>query len=482
MALSLLSRPYRVALLLGGALTTGGWVVKRTQGLHTAVNLRVGDALERLPSGAELPFRLRLEAMAVDAAPAGPKVLLREGDREQVLDPREGASLQMGKVAMTVEKMLPSAMPDFRFRETDKGPEYPVLHMMLGLGTPVPLEGYLVAREDGRRRFDEPAGRFSVLFVERWDDALLASLRPRPGKLLFSIAGKTLEHPATPGVWSFPSFDLHIQDVIPDMGFEEGKDGHPKVFHRTRTPRNPWVLLSLTQSGGGTADLLVAAEPPQNPSYRAALSAALPPGADLRYDRSEEELQHRFVVLTPDGEARLIEEGHLVRSELLAPRQPFVVAKGLSVTVLDRFLRAQAVEAYVPAPEGAGLTSAVRVKAGADAEPQWLGEERPWVMTPSSLQLRFGAPTPAADSVRARLIATDLHGQILLQHTLTGPEHLDVEGYDLALGQGASQRGKWVQVRLSRDPGRWPFLIGLVLLGLGALLFIQDRRRVASPL
>ncbi len=479
----LMSRPAPALLGLGIALVATGLGLTSWKGIKGPAELHVGETVDRLASGAPLPFGLRLEAMAVDGPPGASKVLISAGGKEHALEPKAGEVWSEGRTHITIQQVLPQAMPDFRFQETEKGPDQPVLHLMLGLGTPVPLEGYLVARDSVRRRFDEPAGRFSALLVERWDDALLKELTPRPGKLIFRIADRELEHAAVPGTWSFPSFDLRIQDIFPDMGMEEGKDGHPKVFHRTRTPRNPWVLLRLEQHGGESADLLVAAHPPDNPAYRAALTAALPPGADLRYDRRGEELQRRFVVFTPQGEVRLVEDGHVVRQEMLGTQQPFVIAKGLSVTVLDRYLRAQAQENYRPAPEGAGLTSAVQIQVtGSSTESHWLGWERPEATLGGKLQARFGAPTPALEAVRARVIARDdVEGTLLAQRTLTGAETLEIAGHEVRLARGASQEGKWVRVQVTRDPGRLPLILGLGLLVITAALFIHQRLRREMP-
>jgi hypothetical protein len=474
--------PVLLGLGLGLALAAAGLGWNAWKGLEGPAELHVGETVDRLVSGAPLPFRMRLEAMAVDGPLGAPKVLISESGREHALEPKMGESWASGQTTIAVQQVLPNAMPDFRFRETEKGPDQPVLHLMLGLGTPVPLEGYLVARDSVRRRFDEPAGRFSALLVERWDDALLKELTPRPGKLILSLAGREWEHPATPGTWVFPSFDLRIQDVIPDLGMEEGKDGRPRVFHRTQTPRNPWVLLTLEQHGGGSADLLVAAQPPDNPAYRATLAAALPPGADLRYDRRNEELQRRFVVFTPQGEVRLVEDGHVVRQETLASQQPFVVSKGLSVTVLDRYLRAEAQENYRPAPEGSGLTSAVQIQvAGAERGSYWLGLERPETVLSKKFQARFGAPTPSLEAVRARLIVSAPNGDLLVQRTLTGADALEVDGHELRLARGASQEGRWVRVQVRRDPGRIPLILGLALLGLAAALLVHARLRREMP-
>lgn len=479
--LAKLGRRPDLALLLAGAAALGaGLALSRWAALRTTVDLHPQESLQQLPDGRTLPFTLRLDAMAVDGPEAPARLIVRDGTAEVALDPVPGASTMFAGHRLSLERALPRAVPESTFAEQPAGPENPVVHLLLGLGTPAPLEGYLVAKDPERRRFDEPGGRFAVIHAERWEPALLDELRPRPGTLVFSVGGRAFTHAATPGVWSFPGFDLRIVEVFPDLGLAQGKGGAPEAFHRSRLPRNPWVLVRVAQKGGSSADLLIAATPPSDPSYKAALEAVLPPGSDLRYDRTGEELVSRFVVLTPDGRARLVEHGALQREEAPAPGQPFLVAKGLSVTVLEWLQHGRMRTVYREAEPGALGTPALAVRAagkGGDTL-SWVGLERPEVEVPgTALHLRYGPPAPAADAVRARISLLDAGASPRVQRTLTGEETLELDGYRLSLGRGASQTGRWVRLSLVRDPWWMLQVLGGVLFAGGIGLFLRASRK-----
>lgn len=463
------------ALTLGSALFAAGLLWTWRSGVRETFPVAMGELVEALPSGRPLPFRLRLESMGLDGSEGTPQVVLSEGRREWALAPQEGAALSRGGLTLTVAKVLPSALPEGAFRENPQAPPNPVLHLLLGLGTPVPLEGFLPSQDPLRRRFDEPLGRFSVLHLEQWDPALPERLKPRPGRLRLAFPGREFEHPAQPSTWSFEAFDLKIIEVYPDLGLETGKDGRPKAFHRSRMPRNPWVLVRLVQKGGGSGDLLVAAEPPDIPAYAASHQALLPPGTTLRYDRAGEELQRRFLVLTGDGQARLVEDGRVTRQEPLKERTPFVVAPGLSVTVLARMHRGEAVENYVPA-EGPGMPAVQVQLHGKQDDLRWLGLERPAVSLPgTSWSLRYGPPSPPLELVRAQLKAFDPQGALRATRTLQGDETLELDGLTLRLAPGASRAGRWVRLEAVKDPGRWVWVAGVAVIILAALIEIRSR-------
>lgn len=297
-----------------------------------------------VPGGPELPGPFRLFA----TPRPGPDRPARAYRVQEGLI----AALPLAGCRVEVEQVLPNAVATDRVEENPAAPWNPALQVVLGLGLPEPLVGQLFAASRERFRLDEPGGRFAVVFREAWSEALLATLRPRPPQaelLVLDYLGKTAEASAQPGVpWVFPGFTLTVSRIYPDFAVRPGRDGQPEAHSRSDQPKEPWAQVELAQLGGATARLLLSAK---HPELSDRLNAPnLPPGARLRYLRSGEEAQTRFVVFTrEDRQIRLVTGGRVVRTEPLAPRKPFIVERGLSVTA-DALLD-HGEPAFAPHPE-----------------------------------------------------------------------------------------------------------------------------------
>lgn len=422
-------RPGLAVLLAGPVLLAGASFGNRAWGVRGTGVLRIGEPAAMFgpvpASGApvSLPgFRVRLESLGVTRREPAFRLATEEPQARWTSPVESGQSGNLpGGLRYQVEKLIPDALPSGEVAEDPKGPENPAVQVMLGLGNAEPLVGILFARDpDGWRR-EEPQGRFAVVYRERFDPSLLQALRPHPPtsqKLVLTFMGKTLEHPIQPGgTWDLPGFSLRVVGIYPDLGgLRKGADGRQELFSRSPLYRNPWLQVRLRQAGGAQADLLLSARPVADKDYEAYLARTLPPGMTLRYVPEGEELQSRFVLLTrEDGKVRLVEEGRVTRTADLAPNKPFLVEKGLSVTLLARYDRARFEPDFTPDPE-------VDVTAQS---------ERP------VLRLRVWDPaTGAAESrwLQARgpdgqpVDAAFLGGRIRLAYRPKAPDLRDLEG------------------------------------------------------
>ncbi|MDE3033320.1 MAG: hypothetical protein KGI56_06615, partial [Acidobacteriota bacterium] len=354
-------------LLLAGASLwnrAGGqqasqWVAQGATAGVFQTTLRPAEGPLTLPG-----FRIRLAQIQV--APSAPAFRLALLDHESGASgadtwtcPVESgqAGALPGGLRYRVEKLIPDARPSGQVAEDPQGPPNPAVQVMLGLGSTQPLVGVLFAQDPAGWRRDEPQGRFAVVYRDRFDPALLQALRPHPPtepKLVLGFMGKTLEHPARLGeVWNLPGFSLTVTGIYPDFGgLRKGPAGKPELFSRTPFYRNPWIQVQLRQASGASAPLLLSALPVEDKDYGAYLARVLPPGMTLTYDPVDAELQDRFVLITrEDQKIRLLENGRVVRTEDLALDKPFVVEKGLSVTVLSRYDHARFEPDFVPNPD-----------------------------------------------------------------------------------------------------------------------------------
>lgn len=383
----------------------------------------------------------------------------------------------VGEVRAQVLEVIPNALPSGEMVAVPEGPENPALQVMLGLGGTAVPEGWLPARDPRRNRFDAPGGAFAVCFRETFDPALLAELRarePRATRLVLLVEGRTLSHGAEPGArWDLPGFSLQVEAVHPDFVAEPGPDGRPRFGSRSRQARNPWVQVRLTQAGGASAQLLVAADPPADPAYAAYLRAALPPGVDLRYVREGEERQDRFVLFTQaDRRIRLVQGGRVVREAPLELRKPFPVAPGLSAVPMALLPRARYEDRWRPHPDATlaqqMLNPVVRVKVwAAEGLPEegWvaLGEgSRSFLGGKVALRLQPRVADPATTRAQVALGAGEPRWISTSEPWRRGLTALRVD-QEAPLDPGR------VRLRVERDPGRPLRLLGLVCLLLGWL-------------
>ena len=454
--------------------------------------VRAADGLQTLPG-----FRVRLERF--EATPQKP------GFRLGVQPPAGGAGLPWsipvepgqagtlpGGLRYQVERLIPNALPSGRVVEDPQSSGNPAVQILLGLGNTEPLMGVLFARDPESWRREEPEGRFAVVYRERFDSSLLQLLRPHPPlnqKLVLTFMGKTLEHPDRLGeTWNLPGFSLTVTGIYPDLGgLRTDQAGHQELFTRSPLYLNPWIQLQLRQASGAQAPLLLSARPVEDKTYTSYLARTLPPGMDLRYVPEGAEVQRRFVLITTaDSKVRLVEDGRVVRTEDLVLNHPFLVAKGLSVTVLARYDRARFEPDFVPDPdvdatagsEHPALRLRVWDPANGTAESRWLqgrGEDGQPVgaaFLGGRIRLVYGPKPPDLRDLRGTLAITDPSGDVLARGTVTSGDPLVFRGHRFYLDgwvPGPPAAGRLLMVT---DPGLWLGWAGLACLaaGLGWLL------------
>lgn len=388
-----------------------------------------------------------------------------------------------GGLRYRVERLIPDARPSGQVAEDPQGPLNPAVQVMLGLGNTEPLVGVLFSQDPAGRRRDEPQGRFAVVYRDRFEPALLQSLRPHPPtepKLVLGFMGKTLEHPARLGeVWDLPGFSLTVTGIYPDFGgLRKGPAGKPELYSRTPFYRNPWIQVQLRQASGASAPLLLSALPVEDKDYSAYLARVLPPGMTLAYDPEGAELQDRFVLITrEDRKIRLLEDGHVVRTEDQALDKPFVVEKGLSVTVLARYDHARFEPDFVPDPEAEGGAQSrhpvLRVRvwdpATGAAESHWLQASGPEgqpvgaAFLGGRIHLVYRPKDPDPRDLSATLVVTDANGAERVRGVCGTGEPLVYQGFRFYVDGYASGPPSALNLRVDRDPALGLAWVGLVL-------------------
>ncbi|HEX9009325.1 MAG TPA: hypothetical protein VF804_03080, partial [Holophagaceae bacterium] len=378
-----------------------------------------------------------------------------------------------------------------------QGPENPAVQIMLGLGNAEPLVGVLFAREPEGWRRDEPQGRFAVVYQERFEPTLLATLRPHPPasqKLVLTFMGKTLEHPVRSGeTWNLPGFSLTVVGIYPDLGgLRKGADGRQELFSRSPLFRNPWLQVRLRQASGAQADLLLSARPIQDKDYADYLARTLPPGMTLRYVPEGEELQDRFVLLTrEDGKVRLVEDGRLTRTADLAPNRPFIVEKGLSVTLLARYDRARFEPDFVPDPEvdvtARSERPVLRLRvwdpATGAADSRWLqargGDGQPVgaAFLGGRIRLAYRPKAPDPRDLAGTLSALDPAGTELARGPLDIWDPFAFRGHRFYLDGWIPGTVPSARLLLATDPGRFLAWAGLACLLAGVVWSLLEARR-----
>ncbi|HJV91479.1 MAG TPA: hypothetical protein VJ623_14305 [Holophagaceae bacterium] len=495
----------RRCLQLAPLVLLVGLVTTRLLGSREAVDLRLGGL--STPVAAADGQALRLEALRTD--PRAPEFRLAAytkpdpaGGFERAAQDLDGKLGAEGRVPGTplryvVEAVIPNGLPNGTVVEDPRGPEQPALHVLLGLGQPTPLEGFLLARDERRARFDEPGGRFAVVFRERFEPGTLAGFKgrgPTRERLALTVQGKTLEHDAAVGsTWELPTFTLKVEALYPDFVATAGADHQPRFGTRSPAPLNPWLQVRLTQPGGASALLLLAAHPPADPSYAQYLRDVLPPGVDLRYLREGEDPVRRFVLFTlADGRVRLVVDGKVVREAPLEPRTPFVVEPGLSATPLEVLRHARYEEDWRPHPDPVLATRfenpVARVKVSdpgkGTSEVHWLAARgaqgpRPVAFLEGAVALLYKKREPDPEQLHATLSLVDAAGEVRAQGPVEAREALRPGRLGLwavHAGGETSNDPAAFRVLVSREPGRPILLLGLLQVGFGLLGLLLRRR------
>ena len=260
------------------------------------------------------------------------------------------------ELQLNVERFLPSAV------ELDQLPALPteakdadVMMVMLGVGGPQPLLGFLHAHGPTGFRREEPQGRFAVVFREALEPALLEALKPHPPlsqRLVAKWGKEARDISAEPGqTLEAAGGTFRVVALYPDFEVRPDAQGRPVMGSRSKEPRDPWLEVDYSRPGNPARRVLLSAWQPE--LTRRLNAPNLPEGLSLDYLREGEETQSRFVVFSRrDHRVSLVEHGTVIRFETTATNRPFVVAPGLSVTALgffDRFYPASSLARALPA-------------------------------------------------------------------------------------------------------------------------------------
>jgi len=394
---------------------------------------------------------------------------------------------------MKMDKVIPDAVDAGGFQEEPKGDLNPALKLQLDLGNGQPVVGYLLAESPAAYRFDEPGGRFAMMVKERFDASLAAQLRPHgpsAQKLAMTFMGKTLEHDAKPGTtWSFPAFELKVVKLHPDFPFKQGPDG-PVVLDRIPPQlRGPWLEVQLHRlSDGVDAPLFLCARTPAFSDQ--ANAPILPPGMGmtLHYLREGEESQRRFLVYSlDDTQARLVEDGRVVRAESWAPGKLFTVDKGLSVTVMESlphavwnpaFIANPDTQSKAPDPDHASPALLVTVSDPdtGKAETQWLAAKNPdgsaaqgTTFFDGRVGLSYHEKDAEPKDFRSVLVVEDKEGHELARKEVSVNDPLIFRGHWFYQSNYDPKDPTVSGIMVVVEPGLWLTYLGFACLIFGAL-------------
>ena len=503
-------RPYpahRIGFLLvhiSASLILAGALWGKFNNLRAYRELRIGEPANTfsrmkreqvLQDTYALPgFQLRLDKVIV--AQSGPAYRLYaysqpdgKGGFEKepkAFDVANGLTTRLphSKLSFQVEQIIPNALDAGEFINNPKAPENPALRVMLGIGTPAPLVGDLLARGQGKARRDEPGGRFAVVYQDRWSEGLFNRLNPGPPtaeKLVMTFMGKTMEHATKVGsTWDFPAFRLKVEKAYPDFAVKQGKDGKPEAYTRSQTPLEPWLELQLENPDGSTRRVMLSAG---HPDVSDQLNEPnLPKGLSLRYVREGEERQSRFVVFTrEDSLVRLIEKGRVVHTEPLSLSKPFVVQKGLSVTPVAMLDHAEFVPNFMPHPdpkEAMKLERPVlKVKvwdpSSSQSQEKWLDAKGPEGTPIAELfldgraRLIYQPAILEPKDFRSVLVVLDEQGRPVAEKAASIHDPLKFRGYRFYPDGGAPASPGVSGIIVVRESGLWLSYLGFLCLLVG---------------
>lgn len=394
---------------------------------------------------------------------------------------------------MKVDKAIPDAVDNGGFQEDPKAAANPVMKLMLGLGTPEPVVGYLLGDDPRASRFNEPGGRFSVLLKDHFDAALAAQLKPRgpsAQKLEMTFLGKELEHDAKPGsTWSFPAFELKVVKLHPDFPFKQGPEGAVDLNRVPPQLRGPWLELQLHRfSDGATAPLFLCARTPAFSDQ--ANAETLPPGMgmSIHYVREGEETQRRFLVYSLDDQkVRLVEDGKVTRTEEWAPGKLTSIDKGLSATMLEMLPHAVWHPDYIANPDtkdkpadadhaNPAIQVTVTDPDSGKSETHWLGAKAPdgsaaqgTTFFDGRVGLAYHAKDAEPKDFRSVLVIEDKDGHELARKQVSVNDPLIFRGHWFYQSNYDPKDATVSGIMVVYEPGLWLTYLGFICLIGGAL-------------
>ena len=411
---------------------------------------------------------------------------------------------------MKVDKALPDAVDQGGFVEDPKSDPNPVMKVMVSLGSEGRGGVYLLADHPRAYRFDDPEGRFSLVLQPHFDATLASRLRPHAPsaeKLAMTFMGKTLEHDAKPGsLWSFPAFELKVVKRHDDFPFKKGPDG--AAVDPSRVPpslHGPWLELELHRfSDDARAPLFLSA---RSPAFSDQANAAiLPPdmGMTIHYVREGEETQRRFLVYSlDDRQARLIEDGKVVRTAAWDGHQPFDLGKGFDATAMELMPHAIWKADYAANPETQGKTLdaahanpalqvTLRDPDSGRSETQWLSGRAPDGSTPlgttffdGKVGLEYHAKDAEPKDFRSVLVVEDKEGRELARKEVSVNDPLVFRGHWFYQSNYDPKDPTVSGIMVVVEPGLWLTYLGFACLLFGALwmFYLKPwlKKRAAGP-
>ncbi|MFZ9834930.1 MAG: cytochrome c biogenesis protein ResB [Holophagaceae bacterium] len=361
-------------------------------------------------------------------------------------------------------------------------PENPVLQVMLGTGTPNPLLGFLVAQDLRTQRFNDPQGRFALLFNEEFKPRDLGRFKrsePKSHLVQLTFAGKTFDKEFKKGsIWDFPVFKLKMVRLFKDFPFKNDPNGRPvKVETVPPELRGNWAELELITNDGQQAKILLSA---RNPEFSKSLNAGnLPPGLSLQYKISGEESFSNFVVFSKnDMKIRSIENGRILKESPLVLDRPFIFKNGFSATPLSLLLNARVEGKYIPNPQARPISErnpAVQVTLSdprtGKSETVWLDgrEAKPTTFFDKKIGLIYRLKDQEARDFRSKITLLDTSGKILAQKEISVNDPLVYEGLWFYQSNYNPEDPTVSGIMVVYEPGLWVTYFGFAMIVIGTI-------------
>lgn len=353
---------------------------------------------------------------------------------------------------------------------------------MLGTGTPNPLLGFLVAQDLRTQRFNDPQGRFSLLFNEEFKPRDLSRFKrsePKSHLVQLTFAGKTFDKEFKKGsIWDFPVFKLKMVRLFNDFPFKNDPNGRPvKVETVPPELRGNWAELELITNDGQQAKILLSA---RNPEFSKSLNAGnLPPGLSLQYQISGEESFSNFVVFSKnDMKIRSIENGRILKESPLVLDRPFIFKNGFSATPLSLLLNARVDGKYIPNPQARPILErnpAVQVTLSdprtGKAETVWLDgrEAKPTTFFDKKIGLIYRLKDQEARDFRSKITLLDTSGKILAQKQISVNDPLVYEGLWFYQSNYNPEDPTVSGIMVVYEPGLWVTYFGFAMIVIGTI-------------
>lgn len=383
---------------------------------------------------------------------------------------------------LEILQALPDALNRSTWINDITAPENPVLQVMLGTGTSNPLLGFLVAQDSRTQRFNDPQGRFALVFSEEFkvnDLSRFKKSEPKSHLVQLTFAGKTFDKEFKKGsVWDFPVFKLKMIRLFNDFPFKNDPNGKP-VKIETVPPelRGNWAELELITNDGQQAKILLSS---RNPEFSKSLNAAnLPPGLSLQYQTSGEEAFSQFVVFSKkDMKIRLIENSQILKESPLLFDRPFIFKNGFSATPLALLLNARVDGKYIPNTQVRPISErnpAVQISLSdprtGKTETAWLDgrEAKPTTFFDKKIGFIYRLKDQEARDFRSKITLIDPSGKTLAQKEISVNDPLVYKGLWFYQSNYNPEDPTVSGIMVVYEPGLWVTYLGFAMIVIGTI-------------